>query len=114
MQSVFAIFCVSFATLYAAFLAFTRPCGGERPCCAYRTTASLLATSSSGTSSDARRQALTAISAKDVSMSAILVLDTVAGLLQLLVAVVYFRDVRQEAAECGYLYRVHNEGYIIR
>lgn len=81
-------------------------------------TASLLATSSSSSSgassSDARRQALTAISAKDVSMSAILVLDTVAGLLQLLVAVVYFRDVRQEAAECGYLYRVHNEGYIIR
>ena len=45
---------------------------------------------------------------------AALLLDLLAGLLQLLVAAVYFRDVRQEAAQCGYLYRVHNEGYIIR
>lgn len=105
-QSVFAIFCISFATLYAAFLAFTRPCSSEKACCSFRSTSSLLGSS--------EKRAITSVSSKDVHLVAIMVLDTLAGLLQLLVAFVYFRDVRQEAADCGYLYRVHNEGYIIR
>lgn len=47
-------------------------------------------------------------------MMAISVLDFFSGFLQLIVSITYFRDVRQDADECGYLHRVHNEGYIIR
>jgi len=94
--------------MYASFVAFERPCAAPegKSCCTVLTTPGLLSRSD--------KKSLTAVSTKDVSMMAVMVLDLFAGVLQLLVTVVYFRDVRKEAEECGYLYRVHNEGYIIR
>lgn len=94
--------------MYASFIAFERPCMAPEgaTCCSIVTSPGLLSPSD--------KKALTAVSTQDIAMMAVMAMDLFAGILQFLVAIVYFRDVRKEAEECGYLHRVHNEGYIIR
>ena len=50
----------------------------------------------------------------DIQMLLVMVLDLTSFIALVLLGIVYFRDVRRLAADCGYLHRVHNEGYIIR
>lgn len=106
LQSIFIIFGISLATIYASMVAFNRPCmvAENSICCKVITTPSLFT----------EGKTLTAISANDIAMVAIMFLDLASGLLMFIVSIFYFRDVRQDAEQCGYLYRVHNEGYIIR
>lgn len=89
-------------------MAFGSPCMADQSsiCCTIKLTPSLL--------SGGDAKTLTVFSANDSSMIAVMLLDLAAGIMQLLVALLYFRDVRNDAEQCGYLYRVHNEGYIIR
>lgn len=51
---------------------------------------------------------------KETSMIAIMVLDLFIAIILMMTTFIYFHDVRQDAARCGYLYRVHNENYIVR
>lgn len=108
-QTIFIIFTVALTTLYASFVALQKPCldqSASGECCTLHPTPGLLSSS--------EKPSITAFSLEDHAMLAVMGVDLVVGIMLLMIAFCYFRDVRHEAQECGYLYRVHNEGYIIR
>ena len=96
-------------TFYGSFVSFTRPCMAPEgiECCSVRSSPILF-------SNYGEKKAITSVTANDTSMISVMILDLVAASIQLLVTIVYFRDVRNEAERCGYLSQVHNNGYIIR
>ncbi|XP_046920357.2 uncharacterized protein LOC124500339 isoform X1 [Dermatophagoides farinae] len=107
--SIIIVFIVSISTLYASYVAYQRPCSSSNRtiCC------KIIGSSGSWYSND-QESFETAINMKETSMIAIMVLDLFIAIILMMTTFIYFHDVRQDAARCGYLYRVHNENYIVR